>query len=155
MAGLVRAGMSTSSSESSYPSTARRIAAGAVGVCAVLLALVAVIAQVWLLLVVAAVMGVFAGAYWRYVPPPSPPAPPAHEAPAPQQPMATSPALEREVEQWVKKGFHVTNRTSASASLYKPKRVGKWTGAVGYAFRKDQTVYLRLDEDGRVKMTRS
>jgi hypothetical protein len=135
-----------------------RVASVVLGICAVLLALTALIAQLWLFLVVAAAMGFGAFKAWSFAPPPpAAPEPAFVAAPTPSDVPASpaSPALEREIERWVKKGFHVTNRGPTTASLYKPKRVGMWTGFAGYMFRNDQTVYLRLDDRGRVKRTKS
>ncbi len=72
--------------------------------------------------------------------------------------------LDREVEKYVRKGYRVTSRTPTTAQLVKPKvfsrlwaflwflvfGVGLIVYLLWYAAKRDKTVYLTADEQGRV-----
>jgi hypothetical protein len=73
-------------------------------------------------------------------------------------------ALQAEIDKYVKQGYQVTLQTATSAQLVKPKRFA-WLLAlilllafalpfiiyvIIYAGQKDKTVYLSVDERGKV-----
>lgn len=76
--------------------------------------------------------------------------------------------LDREVVKYVKRGYRVQSRTDTEAQLVRPKRfsffwaflwfllivVGLLVYLLYYASKKDETVYLQVDELGRVKRTK-
>ena len=75
--------------------------------------------------------------------------------------------LDQEIKRFVKKGFRVISRTDTTAQLVKPKKFSffwafMWFLLVGiglivyllyYAGKKDDTIYLEVDEFGRIKRT--
>lgn len=74
-------------------------------------------------------------------------------------------ALQKEINKYVSRGFRVVSQTDTTAQLMKPKTFGflwalAWlllfgVGILVYLFyywaKKDETVYLQVDEEGRVK----
>lgn len=73
--------------------------------------------------------------------------------------------LQREIAGYLKQGYRVVSQTDVTAQLVKPKQFSClwaiiWTLVVGigllfylfwYWAAKDQTVYIEVDEHGRVK----
>ena len=73
--------------------------------------------------------------------------------------------LDREIKRYVKRDFRVVSRTDTTAQLVKPKKfnflwailwfllfgVGLIVYLLYYAGKKDQTVYLEVNERGRIK----
>lgn len=89
----------------------------------------------------------------------------------PTQPLSTeerSAILDREVSKYVKRGFRVISRTNTTAQLVKPKKfsflwavlwfllfgVGLLIYLFYYVSKKDETVYLEVDQQGHVKTTK-
>lgn len=78
------------------------------------------------------------------------------------------PALQKEIQRYVKQGYQVISQTSTSAQLVKPKKFSCLIASLSfllvgiglifylfwYASQKDQILYLQVDEGGRVKATR-
>jgi len=76
--------------------------------------------------------------------------------------------LNREIQKFVKRGFRVTARTDTTAQLVKPKKfsllwailwflffgIGLIIYLLYYAAKKDETIYLDVDERGKVKYTK-
>lgn len=76
--------------------------------------------------------------------------------------------LDRQVKRYIKRGFRVVSRTDTTAQLVQPKKFSflwalLWFLAFGvglivyllyYAGKKEQTVYLEIDEKGHVKRTK-
>jgi len=76
-----------------------------------------------------------------------------------------TPALQEEIARYVGRGFEVTSQTETSASLVKRKRFSFLAFILllllfalpgllyvaWYAAKKDQTVFLYLEDDGRVR----
>ena len=73
--------------------------------------------------------------------------------------------LDREIKRYVKRGFRVISRTDTTAQLVKPKKfsffwafiwflvliVGFVIYLLYYVSKKDETIYLEVDERGRIK----
>lgn len=78
------------------------------------------------------------------------------------------PALQKEIQRYVKQGYQVISQTSTSAQLVKPKKFSCLIASLSfllvgiglifylfwYASQKDTILYLQVDESGRVKTTR-
>jgi len=76
--------------------------------------------------------------------------------------------LDREIAKYTKRGFQVTSRTETTAQLRKPKKFSfLWAflwfllfgiGILVYLFyywsKKDEVVFVQVDEHGRVKRTK-
>lgn len=76
--------------------------------------------------------------------------------------------LDREVARYVKRGFRVESRTDTTAQLVKPKKFSLFWAVVWflcavfpfivyllwYAAKRDEQVYLQVDERGRVERTK-
>jgi len=75
--------------------------------------------------------------------------------------------LDREVGNYIKRGFRIISRTDTTAQLVKPKKfsllwaflwfllfgIGLLVYVFYYVAKKDQTAYLEVDELGNVKIT--
>ena len=76
--------------------------------------------------------------------------------------------LDREIKRYIKRGFRVINRTDTTAQLVKPKKfsflwallwfllfgIGLIVYLLYYAGKKDEPVYLEVNERGRIKRTK-
>jgi hypothetical protein len=74
-------------------------------------------------------------------------------------------ALDREVSKYVRSGYRVVSRTATTAQLVKPKRFNFLIAFIGFMFivaglilyvlyymaQRDQTIYLTVDEAGKVR----
>jgi len=71
--------------------------------------------------------------------------------------------LQREINNYVRRGFRVVSQTDTTAQLIKPKRISLfwaivWTFLIvgiilyllWYIVQRDQSVYLEVDEHGRI-----
>lgn len=80
----------------------------------------------------------------------------------------THPALQREIQHYVKRGYRVVSQTPTSAQLVRPKRFSCLVATLGalllliglliylfyYMSKKDDIIYLAVDERGHVKVTK-
>lgn len=78
------------------------------------------------------------------------------------------PALQREIQHYVKRGYRVVSQTPTSAQLVKPKQFSCLIATLGalllliglliylfwYMSQKESIIYLSVDERGQVKVTK-